>query len=279
MASPPPPPMGPGRPSPRERRPVVLPARVIAERHALAHTLASAGFRMAQAIALGPSRELILGALSPLERGLIERSAPATRRLAIARIDFLVSTRPAALEINATIPAMQGYSDIAAGASPLLEVVARHVATPRGRDPRCSTNGSNAWRSTAPCWTGTPPRRKGRPPDAIALLCRRNDAQIPSCATWPSASASSARTRTRAPGRGVRRRRLHRERQAYDWSTGTSSCGGWRRRPRRGWRTSWGAPGKKAVFLNPPTSQMEVKTTFALLSQALASRSWPRARG
>ena len=29
-------------------------------------------------------------------------------------------------------------------------------------------------------------------------------------------------------------------------------------------------PGKKAVFLNPPTSQMEVKTTFALLSQAVA---------
>jgi hypothetical protein len=29
-------------------------------------------------------------------------------------------------------------------------------------------------------------------------------------------------------------------------------------------------PGKKAVFLNPPASQVEVKTTFALLSQALS---------
>jgi hypothetical protein len=84
---------------------------------------------MAQAIALGSSRELILGALSPLERRLIERSAPETRRLAIARVDFMVSTRPAALELNATIPAMPGYSDMAAGA--FLSVVGRAA----GMDP------------------------------------------------------------------------------------------------------------------------------------------------
>src|SRR5262249_7711985 len=82
--------------------PVVLPARAIAERHALAQPLATAGFRMAQATVLGPSRELLLGALSPLERRLVERSAPRTRRLAISRVDFLVSSRPAALELNAT---------------------------------------------------------------------------------------------------------------------------------------------------------------------------------
>jgi hypothetical protein len=52
---------------------------------------------MAQATVQGPSRELLLGALSPLERRLVERSAPDTRLLAIARIDYLVSTRPAAL--------------------------------------------------------------------------------------------------------------------------------------------------------------------------------------
>ncbi|HZX41623.1 MAG TPA: hypothetical protein VFE93_07265, partial [Myxococcaceae bacterium] len=103
--------------------PVVLPARVIAERHVLACTLARAGFQMAQATVQGPSRELLLGALSPLERRLIERSAVAARQLAIARIDFLISNRPAALELNATIPAMPGYSDMAAGA--FLHVVGR----------------------------------------------------------------------------------------------------------------------------------------------------------
>ena len=91
-------PDGTRKPIPPGATPVVLPGRVIAERHQLAHTLAGAGFRMAQAIVLGPSRELLLRALSPLERRLIERSAPRSRALAIARIDFLVSSRPAALE-------------------------------------------------------------------------------------------------------------------------------------------------------------------------------------
>jgi hypothetical protein len=116
-------PDGTQRPITPGATPVVLSARVIAERHSLARTLATAGFRMAQATVLGPSREVLLGALSPLERRLVERSAPHTRRLAIARIDFLVSDRPAALELNATIPAMPGYSDMAAGA--FLTVVGR----------------------------------------------------------------------------------------------------------------------------------------------------------
>ena len=156
--------------------PVVLPARVIAERHALAHTLASAGFRMAQAIALGPSRELILGALSPLERRLIERSAPGTRRLAIARIDFLVSTRPGALELNATIPAMPGYSDMAAGA--FLSIVGRAA----GMDAAAlrqleSENGSNV-EALHRALVTTSVEEHGRPPERIAVLCRRNDSQL-----------------------------------------------------------------------------------------------------
>ena len=156
--------------------PVVLPARVIAERHALAHTLAAAGFRMAQAIALGSSRELILGALSPLERRLIERSAPETRRLAIARVDFMVSTRPAALELNATIPAMPGYSDMAAGA--FLSVVGRAA----GMDPAAvrqleAENGSNV-EALHEALVTTSLEERGRPPERIAVLCRRNDSQL-----------------------------------------------------------------------------------------------------
>jgi hypothetical protein len=156
--------------------PVVLPASVIVERHALAATLASAGFRMAQAIALGPSREVILGALSPLERRLIERSAPGTRRLAIARIDFLVSARPAALELNATIPAMPGYSDMAAGAflSAVGQAAGMDAAAIRALEVE---NGSNV-EALHRALVTTSLEERGRPPQRIAVLCRRNDSQL-----------------------------------------------------------------------------------------------------
>ncbi|HTS81835.1 MAG TPA: hypothetical protein VMH40_14635 [Myxococcaceae bacterium] len=156
--------------------PVVLPSRVIEERHRLARLLSSAGFKMAQATVQGPFRESLLGALSPLERRLVELSAPGTHRLAIARIDFLVSDRPAALELNATIPAMPGYSDMAAGA--FLHVVGRAL----GLEPSLVAqltldNGSNV---KALYWAlqAASVQESGRPPDRIAVLCRRGDSQL-----------------------------------------------------------------------------------------------------
>ena len=156
--------------------PVVLPARVVAERHALARSLATAGFRMAQAMVLGPSRETLLGALSPLERRLIERSAPQTHRLAIARIDFLVSRRPVALELNATIPAMPGYSDMAAAA--FLSVVGRAAGLGAAEVGHLvAENGSNVEALHRALVTASVQER-GRPPERIAVLCRRNDSQL-----------------------------------------------------------------------------------------------------
>ena len=156
--------------------PVVLPAGVIAERHTLARTLATAGFQMAQATVLGPSRELLLGALSPLERRLVERSAPRTHRLAIARIDFLVSAQPAALELNATIPAMPGYSDMAAGAflSAVGHAAGMDAATVRQLE---SQNGSNV-EALYRALVAASIQEHGRPPERIAVLCRRSDSQL-----------------------------------------------------------------------------------------------------
>jgi hypothetical protein len=156
--------------------PVVLPARVIAERHALARKLALAGFRMAQATVQGPSAELLLGALSPLERRLVELTAPGTARLAIARVDFLVPSRPAALELNATIPAMPGYSDMAAGA--FLDVVGRAAGLDAETVRQLEVeNGSNV---EALYWAllAASVQESGRPPDRIAVLCRRGDSQL-----------------------------------------------------------------------------------------------------
>ena len=156
--------------------PVVLPGRVIAERRTLASTLARAGFQMAQATVQGPSRELLLGALSPLERRVVERSAPGTRRLAIARVDFLVSDHPAALELNATIPAMPGYSDLAAGA--FLHVVGRAAGLDEAAVRRLERdNGSNVEALYRALLTASVQER-GRPPERIAVLCRRADSQL-----------------------------------------------------------------------------------------------------
>ncbi|MGZ3445819.1 MAG: hypothetical protein ACXWLG_10145, partial [Myxococcaceae bacterium] len=156
--------------------PVVLPARVIEERHRLARLLSLAGFRMAQATVQGPSRELLLDALSPLERRLVELSAPGTHRLAIARIDFLVPGRPAALELNATIPAMPGYSDMAAGA--FIQVVGRTAGLDAMNVRRLEVeNGSNV---QALYWAlvASSMQESGRPPERIAVLCRRGDSQL-----------------------------------------------------------------------------------------------------
>jgi hypothetical protein len=169
-------PDGTRRAIPPGATPVVLPARVIAERHMLAHRLATAGFKMAQATVLGPSPQLLLGALSPLERRLIERAAPRTHRLSIARIDFLVSARPAALELNATIPAMPGYSDMAAGAF-LSTVGAAAGMAPADVRQLEADNGSNV-EALYRALVTTSVQERGRAPERIAVLCRRNDSQL-----------------------------------------------------------------------------------------------------
>jgi hypothetical protein len=164
------------RPIPPGATPIVLRPEVIDGRHRLAHTLADAGFRMAQAVVRGPRREDLLGALSPLERRLVEHSAPHMRRLAIARIDFLVSARPMALELNATIPAMPGYSDMAAGA--FLEVVGRYAGLDqRRRQALVRANGSNVEALHRALVHGFALER-GRLPNRIAVLCRRHDSQL-----------------------------------------------------------------------------------------------------
>ena len=169
-------PDGSRKPIPPGATPVVLPAPVIAERHALARTLATAGFRMAQAIVAGPSRELLLSALSPLERRVVELASPGMRRLAIARIDFLVNRTPAALELNATIPAMPGYSDMAAGA--FLDAVGRVAGLDaEAVQTLARENGSNVEALHRALLTATIEER-GRPPRRIALLCRRGDSQL-----------------------------------------------------------------------------------------------------
>jgi hypothetical protein len=249
----------------------VLEAAEIRRRAELSAHLASATVKMTRALLGGPGAERLLGALSPLERRLIERTWPALQRLATTRVDYFVdATGPRALEVNATIPAMQGYSDIAART--FIEVVGRHLRYPERALPALiSLNGSNALALFRALVDGYAAERDGAFPETMALLCRRNDAQITEQrylaerfrefgvdADVVHPDELSGEDEVRARGkvyqlvyRHLFVRRLEETPNPYVEQLFSE------------------VPGRRCVLLNPPASQVEVKTTFALLSQAL----------
>lgn len=62
-----------------------------------------------------PLAARLFGSFTPLEHAALARDPSALARVAMARVDCFadpVDGRPRVLELNATIPAMQGYSDI-----------------------------------------------------------------------------------------------------------------------------------------------------------------------
>jgi hypothetical protein len=263
---------GTTRPIPITATPVVLDAAEIRRRAELSARLSSATVKMARALLDGPDAEELLGALSPLERSLAERTWRQVTRLATTRVDYFVSgARAMALEVNATIPAMQGYSDIAART--FIEVVGRYFRYPeKALYALLSLNGSNAMALYRALLDGYAAERNGKMPDTVALLCRRNDAQITElrwlCERFREFGADvdvvhpdevSGDDAFLANGkrydlvyRHLFVRRL--EETPSPWVEDFLGT----------------VPGKKAVFLNPPASQMEVKATFARLSQAVA---------
>lgn len=90
-------------------------------------------------------RERLFSEFTPLEREGVEKTWRAAENLATARVDYLVDEqgKPRALEMNATIPAMQGYSDA------ISEGFIRAVGQARGLQPSTidqlvADNGRNA---------------------------------------------------------------------------------------------------------------------------------------
>ncbi|MBU8896889.1 hypothetical protein KRR26_14820 [Corallococcus sp. M34] len=264
-------PDGSTRPIPVTATPVILDAAEIRRRAGLSAHLASATVKMTRAVLDGPDAELLLGALSPLERSLAERTWRQATRLATTRVDYFVSGgRPWALEVNATIPAMQGYSDIAART--FIEVVGRHFRYPeKGLGALLALNGSNPLALYRALLDGYAAERAGKMPETVALLCRRNDAQVSElrwlCERFREYGADADVVHPDEVSgddafvvKGKRYDLVYRhlfvrrlEETPSPWVEDFLGV----------------VPGKKAVFLNPPASQVEVKTTFALLSQAL----------
>ncbi|RKH50603.1 hypothetical protein [Corallococcus llansteffanensis] len=264
-------PDGSTQPIPITATPVILDAAEIKRRALLSAKLASATLKMARAVLAGADPGRLLGALSPLERTLAERTWQESRKLVTTRVDYFVSgDRPWALEVNATIPAMQGYSDIAART--FIEVVARHLRYPeKGLASLLTLNGSNALALYRALLDGYAAERDGKMPDTVALLCRKNDAQVTElrwlCERFREFGADADIVHPEdVSGEDT----FTVKGKAYDLVYRHLFVRRLEQSPAPWVEDFLGTvPGKKAVFLNPPASQVEVKTTFALLSQAL----------
>ncbi|HYO64918.1 MAG TPA: hypothetical protein VEU33_02445 [Archangium sp.] len=271
---------GSTRPIPVTATPVILDAAEIRQRATLSAHLASATLKVTRAVLASEEKELLLSGLSPLERELTERTFANLERLATTRVDYFVDTKPRALEVNATIPAMQGYSDIAART--FIEVVARHFRYPeKALYAVISANGSNALALYRALLDGYAAERDGKMPGTIALLCRRNDAQITEqrylCERFrefgadadvvhPDEVSGEAHFEVRGKRYDLVYRHLFTRRLEETPAPWVQDFFGT-------------VPGRKAVLLNPPASPVEVKTTFALLSQALVEPARAEAAG
>ena len=239
--------------------------------------LSSATVKMARAaIADADLREAVLGGLSPLERTLALATFEQLDTLVTTRVDFIGDGAGLrALEVNATIPAMQGYSDIAARA--FFEVVGAHVgASSSTIDDWQRRNGSNARALIEALHAGYRRFRPGQVPGRTAILCRRHDAQL----------TELLYLRDQMREAGMETDIVHPVQIDDDDRAGVIGVGGVdydlvyrhlfvRRLEEPGLagadvvtRLLSVPNGRRAVILNPPASQVEVKAVFALLSQA-----------
>ncbi|MEO6954037.1 MAG: hypothetical protein ABI321_19700, partial [Polyangia bacterium] len=117
--------------------PILTPLVVASEvQHSLSldsHRIVTAIDRQARALLDAPDgtlRTRVLSALSPLEHAAMLATYREADEIATARVDFLIDDRGTAraLEVNTTIPAMQGYSDA------IAQAFLRAVGEQRGLD-------------------------------------------------------------------------------------------------------------------------------------------------
>ena len=240
--------------------PLVVDDTDIAARAATAARLVRATAKAAR-WRLAYRRDEVFAALGPAERRLVDATHDRLTRLAVARVDFIGSDPLHALEVNSTIPAMQGYSDIAAAA---------WLATFAGDDGSLArANGSNS-DSLLDALIELHDRERGGSPRSIALLCRRGDAQ----------STELAWIRDRFAARGFDTSIVHPDMLERD--------GAWLRvgderidlvyrhlflsrldeNPSPALESALANVDAGTLVLNPPAPHLEMKDTLALLSQS-----------
>jgi hypothetical protein len=171
-------------PIPLVAEPEVMSREALAALAREAETILSGAVKLARALlAQGDARDraALEGPFSGLEAEAMGRLfAEAPLPVMVARVDFLVPEDggpPRALELNATIPAMPAYADLAAHAW------LRAAARARGRTPReagalvaaCGSHMERLREAIVAAWRARGGTRE-RP--SIALVARPGDAQI-----------------------------------------------------------------------------------------------------
>lgn len=265
---------GTTKPIPITATPVLIDAAELARRQQLASRLSSATLKMSRAVLASPARsELVLGGLSPLEKAYAATTFQQLETLVTTRVDFFAGEQVRALEVNATIPAMQGYSDIAANT--FLEVVGKAWGAPASVISGWQAkNGSNAQALYRALLAGYQQVRPGQTPRSIALLSRRNDAQLTeqrylmerfrelgadADIVHPDQLSGTDAVRAHGKTYELVYRHLFVRRLEEAGMEGAEYVKALLAEPN----------GTRAVVLNPPASQVEVKAVFALLSVAL----------
>ena len=148
-----------------------------------ARAILSGSVKLARALLSGGDdrdREALLGPFSGLEREAMELLLPEAPCPAVmARVDFLRAEEgpPRALELNATIPAMPGYADLAAS-SWLRAAAAERGMTPRQAGALVAACGSHMERLREALVAFHRARGGTRARPSIALVARPGDAQI-----------------------------------------------------------------------------------------------------
>ncbi|HRQ66128.1 MAG TPA: glutathionylspermidine synthase family protein [Xanthomonadaceae bacterium] len=247
--------------------PLVVDDRDIESLNRVAVLLTHATLRVARWRMAPERRDATLAALSPTERRVIAATWHRDAGLAVARVDFLGSATRQALEVNATIPAMQAYSDIAAAAW-----LSTHASDIRKVGALLAANGSNS-EALLQALLDLYERQRGGSPRTIALLCRRLDAQ----------RTELLYLRERFEAAGFDARLVHPEDLTWDGSRGLLRHRGQAldlvyRHIFLRLLDEAPAPAVEAALmhdrpngtlvLNPASAHLEMKSTHAFLSQA-----------
>ena len=261
-------------PIPVTATPVIIDKTALAQRQHVAALLASAGVKMSRAILAGPLRSVVFDGLSPLEQRLADATFQRLSTLVTTRVDFFVNHagEAKALELNATIPAMQAYSDIAAHT--FIEIVGRFWGAKDHVTARWQAeNGSNALALFRALLNGYAQVRDGRSPERLLILTRKNDAQrtelnalasrfsdwgVPTTIATPDQLSGTDAVRVDGQPFDLIYRHLFVRRLEEVDMVGADYVRALLAEPN----------GTRAVVLNPPASQVEVKAVFAYLSEA-----------
>lgn len=264
---------------------VVVPIPLLAEPEVMPRAALEAAAREAELILSGSvklARALLASGDERDRAALVEPfaglEAEAMARLfteaplpaVVARVDFLVPEgggSPRALELNATIPAMPAYADLAAHAW-LRAAAAARGCTPREAGELVAACGSHMERLREALVAAYQARGGARARPSIAIVARQGDAQI--------GELRRLDAHFRAQGHRVENL-LPTTCQPEDWDLLYRHVWAHRVAPDAPFARALLAPGR-FTLLNPVNGLLEAKALFARLSEcasdgALAARA------